>query len=100
MPCDSSFPPAPDLVTVMIHDMPHRNYYRGRTQRSPAAARPDPIQVVSGYLAAMEAREIEAARAMLGDGFCHDLSGNGAHAHAGRADRVGEAALQVRHQDL
>lgn len=62
-------PAAPDLVTVMIHDMPNRNYYRGRMRRSPAEARPDPIQVVKGYLAAMEAREIEAARAMLGEGF-------------------------------
>jgi len=62
-------PAAPDLVTVMIHDMPTQNYYRGRIQRNPASARPDPAQIVRDYLAAMEARELEKARAMLGDGF-------------------------------
>lgn len=62
-------PAAPEFVTVMIHDMPADNYYRGRTQRSPAPARPHPAQVVKDYLAAMEARELEKARDMLGDGF-------------------------------
>jgi len=68
-------PAAPDLVTVMIHDMPADNYYRGRTKRSPAPARPDPAQIVKGYLAAMEARKLDTARAMLGDGFAMTFPG-------------------------
>lgn len=62
--------PAPaDLVTVMIHDMPRDNYYRGRVNRTPAPAKPDPSQIVQDYLAAMEARELDTAQAMLGEGF-------------------------------
>jgi len=68
-------PASPELVTVMIHDMPTHNYYCGRKQRSPAPARPDPAQIVKDYLAAMEAREVEKARAMLGDGFTMTFPG-------------------------
>lgn len=68
-------PAAPELVTVMIHDMPTENYYRGRTQRSPAPARPDPAQIVKDYLTAMEARELDAARAMLARGFSMTFPG-------------------------
>lgn len=68
-------PAAPDLVTVMIHDMPTDSYYRGRRQRSPAPARPDPAQIVKDYLAAMEARDLETARSLLGDGFSMTFPG-------------------------
>ena len=62
-------PAAPELVTVMIHEMPTANYYRGHTQRNPAPARPDPALLVKNYLAAMEARDLAKARAMLAEGF-------------------------------
>lgn len=62
-------PATPDLVTVMIHEMPTQNYYRGRTIRQPAKALPDPASLVREYLAAMERREIETAEAKLGAGF-------------------------------
>ena len=62
-------PAAPELVTVMIHDMPRENYYRGRTARTPAPARPDPSNLVQSFLSAMEAREIDVAQAMLGEEF-------------------------------
>lgn len=68
-------PAAPELVTVMIRDMPAENYYRGRIQRNPAPARPDPAQIVRDYLAAMEARELDKARAMLGGGFTMTFPG-------------------------
>lgn len=68
-------PAAPELVTVMIHDVPADNYYRGRSRRSPVPAQPDPTQIVSGYLAAMEARKLDAADAMLGDGFTMTFPG-------------------------
>ena len=71
----SVVPAAPDLVTVMIRDMPAENYYRGRTTRTPAPARPDPAALVGDYLAAMEARDLARAQAMLGDGFVMQFPG-------------------------
>ncbi len=68
-------PAAPELVTVMIHDMPPDNYYRGRATRSPAPARPDPARIVRDYLAAMEARDLETARSFLGDDFAMTFPG-------------------------
>ncbi len=62
-------PAAPELVTVMIHDVSADNYHLGRSQRSLAPARPDPTQIVKDYLAAMETRQLDAASAILGDGF-------------------------------
>ena len=70
--------PAPaDLVTVMIHDMPAENYYRGRTMRKPAAALPDPAGIVHGFLSAMERRDLATAEAMLGEGFVMHFPGSG-----------------------
>ena len=62
-------PAAPELVTVVIHDMPTEDYYRGGQPRKPAPARSDPAQIVRDYLAAMEARDLARASEMLGDGF-------------------------------
>ncbi|MDJ0821640.1 MAG: tautomerase family protein [Paracoccaceae bacterium] len=70
-------PAAPELVTVMIHEMPTAQYYRGGTRRSGAPALPDPAELVRAYLAAMEARELETAQAMLGDGFTMQFPGTG-----------------------
>lgn len=68
-------PAAPELVTVMIHDMPSENYYRGRSTRTPAATRPDPAQIVRDYLSAMEARQLDQAQAMLAEGFTMTFPG-------------------------
>jgi len=62
-------PAAPEAVTVMIHEMPAAHYYRGGARRSPAAPAPDPAELVRRYLAAMEARELATAEAMLAPGF-------------------------------
>lgn len=62
-------PAPPEAVTVMIHEMPPADYMRGRQRRTPAPALPDPAETVRGFLAAMEARDIDTARAMLGAGF-------------------------------
>jgi phenylpyruvate tautomerase PptA (4-oxalocrotonate tautomerase family) len=62
--------PAPaEAVTVLVQEVAPAGYMRGREHRQPAPALPDPGQVVRDYLAAMEAREIERARAMLAPGF-------------------------------
>jgi len=68
-------PASPELVTVMIHDMPTENYYRARTRRTPAPALPDPRQIVRDYLAAMEARDLALAKTMLGAGFTMTFPG-------------------------
>lgn len=62
-------PAPPEAVTVMLHDMPRSNYMRGREHRSPAPALPDPAEVVRSYLAAMEARDLPRAQALLSPDF-------------------------------
>lgn len=68
-------PAAPDAVTVMIHEMAGPHYYRGGRQRQGAEALPDPKELVHRYLAAMEARDLAAAEAMLGEGFTMQFPG-------------------------
>ena len=65
----SVVPAGPEAVTVMLSEMPASDYMRGGELRSPAPARPDPCAQVRAYLSAMEARDIETARAMLAPGF-------------------------------
>jgi len=62
--------PAPDdAITVLLHEYPAAAYARGGQLRTPAPALPDPKTVVTDYLAAMEARDLDAASGFLGDGF-------------------------------
>ena len=70
-------PAAPELVTVLIHDLPAEDYYRGGTTRRPAPALPDPAGIVRDYLAAMEQRNLDAAQAMLDEGFTMTFPGTG-----------------------
>jgi 4-oxalocrotonate tautomerase family enzyme len=62
-------PAAPDAVTVMLHEMPKSHYMRGGQHRDPAPARADATAIVRAYLSAMEARDLDTAQSMLGDGF-------------------------------
>jgi len=68
-------PASPDAITVILHEMPKAHYMRGGTHRSGAPALPDPCAIVRNYLAAMEARDLERARAMLGEGFVMNFPG-------------------------
>ncbi len=68
-------PAPPEAVTVIIHEMPVSGYMRGRQHRTPAPALPCPSDTVREFLAAMEARDLEAAQAMLGAGFCMTFPG-------------------------
>ena len=71
--------PAPaELVTVMIHDMPASNYYRGRTVRVPAAAMPDPCEIVKSFLTHLGNRELDEARRFTGPGFLMFFPATGA----------------------
>lgn len=62
-------PAQPDAVTVMIHEMPADQYFRGRKNRIPAAALPDPKEIVLDFLNAMQSRDLEAAAAHLSPDF-------------------------------
>lgn len=62
-------PAPPEAVTVLIHEIAPAGYMRGGQARTPAPALPDPVALVRAYLTAMEAREIDVARALLGPGF-------------------------------
>ncbi|MEH6647681.1 tautomerase family protein [Sulfitobacter sp.] len=68
-------PAAPDAITVMVHELPPGHYMRGNAHRQPAPAKPDPSDVVRRYLAAMEARELKQATALLSDGFTMTFPG-------------------------
>lgn len=62
-------PAAPDAVIVTLHEAAPDNYFRGGQNRDPAPALPDHCQVVRDYLNAMEARDLDKAQQMLGEGF-------------------------------
>lgn len=70
-------PAPPDAITVMIHEMPTAHYYRGGVQRGGAPVCPDPAGMVRDYLGRMEARDIVAAEALLGDRFVMRFPGSG-----------------------
>ncbi len=62
--------PAPDeAITVLLHEHPADCYAGGGRARVPAPPRPDPKKLVLDFLAAMEERDLDAARALLGPGF-------------------------------
>ena len=71
----SVVPAAPEGVVVMIHEMRPDAYFRGRDTKTPAPALPDPCRIVTDYLAAMEARDLDTARALLADGFVMQFPG-------------------------
>ena len=72
----SSIGAASDFVTVTIKEVDPDNYMRGRTSRVPASA-PRPAQdIVRDFLAAMESRDLDAAKAHLADDFTMTFPGN------------------------
>ncbi|MEM1383542.1 MAG: tautomerase family protein [Pseudomonadota bacterium] len=62
-------PAPPDAVTVMMREMRPSSYMRGGQPRIPAPALGCPQEVVRGYLAAMEARDLTVAGGFLAAGF-------------------------------
>jgi 4-oxalocrotonate tautomerase family enzyme len=56
-------------VTVAIEEVKPSNYMRGGRSRTPGAPTPDPVDVVRGFLSAMEVRDLERAQSCLADGF-------------------------------
>lgn len=68
-------PAEPDAVTVIMHELKHDNYMRGRIQRQPAEALKNPAETIRRYLSAMEERDLDAAKAMHGEGFTMQFPG-------------------------
>ena len=62
-------PASPELVTVMIHEMPTSNYYRGRVTRTPAPALADPCAIVETFLQHLGQRNLEEAQKLVADNF-------------------------------
>lgn len=62
-------PAAPELVTVMIHEMSASNYYRGRSSRTPAPALPDPCSLVETFLQHLGQRNLDEARKLVANNF-------------------------------
>ncbi|WP_432816859.1 nuclear transport factor 2 family protein [Sulfitobacter sp. JB4-11] len=69
-------PAPPEAITIMIHEMPTDRYYRGGEQRMGAPALEDPAKVVRAFLDAMQARQLDQARALLADGFVMQFPGS------------------------
>ena len=68
-------PAPPEAVTVMIQEHGADEYFRGRIGRDPAPALPEPATTVQRFLTCMEARDLDAAEAMLGEGFTMQFPG-------------------------
>ena len=65
----SVVPAVPDGITVLMHEVEPSGYMRGGEGRAPAPALPDPVETVRAFLAAMEARDLDAAQGHLAEGF-------------------------------
>ncbi len=69
-------PAQPDGIVVMIHEMKPDAYYRGRGPKTPAPSLPDPAKLVTRFLTAMEARELDQAQDLLSDDFTMQFPGS------------------------
>ncbi|WP_170608830.1 tautomerase family protein [Ruegeria arenilitoris] len=68
-------PAAPELVTVLIHDISDQNYYRGGKTRRPAPAKEDPKLIVREFLSEMGDRAFENAHKRLTPNFVMQFPG-------------------------
>ncbi|MEM9104642.1 MAG: tautomerase family protein [Pseudomonadota bacterium] len=68
-------PASPDTITVLVHEMKSEDYSRGGRNREGAPALPEAGDLVRSFLAAMEARDLEKAQSMLGEGFTMHFPG-------------------------
>ncbi|MGR3497066.1 tautomerase family protein [Citreimonas sp.] len=66
----------PEAVIVLMNDHAPDSYMRGGQARRPGDPRADPKALVRDFLSAMEARDLDAARAMLAPGFTMTFPGD------------------------
>ncbi|MAW88282.1 MAG: tautomerase [Phyllobacteriaceae bacterium] len=62
-------------ITVILEEVTPSGYMRGRRSRVPGAPKPGGADIVRDFLAAMEARDLDRAQALLGDGFTMTFPG-------------------------
>ena len=67
--------PPPDGITTIVREVPAANYRRGGVARTPAPPPEPATDVVRRFLAAMEARDLGTAQAMLAPGFTMTFPG-------------------------
>jgi phenylpyruvate tautomerase PptA (4-oxalocrotonate tautomerase family) len=71
----SVIPAPPEATTVMVAEVSRGGYLRGTAPASPAEPLADPEQIVRDFLAALEARDLDAARALLAPGVVMTFPG-------------------------
>lgn len=54
-----------DGITVALQELPAANYMRGGTRKTPGTPPIPPSEIIRSYLAAMEARDLDAAKQWL-----------------------------------
>ncbi|MDN2567200.1 nuclear transport factor 2 family protein [Aquibium sp. A9E412] len=64
-----------DGITVAIEEVRPAGYMRGRRPRTPGAPAAGPAETVRAFLDAVQARDLDAARAWLADGFVMTFPG-------------------------
>ena len=64
-----------DGVTVVINEVDHASYMRGRLNRTPGPPPPPPSEIALSYLAALEERDFEKARGFLAGEFTMTFPG-------------------------
>ena len=65
----------PEAVTVVIHELAPANYMRGRRRREPAPAPRPAAETCLDFLAALERRDLAAARALVAPDFTMTFPG-------------------------
>ena len=66
----------PEGTTVVIEEVDHANYMRGRKNKNPLPPAPPASEIVKSYLDAMEARDISKAASFLAKDFWMEFPGS------------------------
>lgn len=69
-------PARPAATTVMVQEVARSGYLRGDGPANPAPPAPDPAEIVTAFLRAMERRDLAAAAALTGPGFTMTFPGD------------------------
>lgn len=68
-------PANPEGIVIALNEVPAANYMRGGKHKQPAPALPDAARLVREFLGHMEARDLNAASAMMANTFTMTFPG-------------------------